>query len=884
MKARHVRSITGAKPRLVNLPRGTRRWAAALAIGASSSAAAYVAPGLAASNPTLSACFDGTRSPADALACAHEADPRLTSIGVAALGTSAGVLLLALLNGRRGAEEQPAPLCSNHAPVNGETVTCVFDTDPATETPFSVAVPIIGPGSTDVTVNIDGPGLQDPGGITYLGTGGIPVIDLGGGAAINLTGAAIADVDPETLSETLQQALAGGAGALPDREALVDFFAALADLVPDGPTPDHATVELGIADPADVMTAIGAAIIDNTVQKAATAERARNLLSVYMGTTDPEDIPPDYTDLAAGAAGYETGNSVDVSGGIVLSEGAAAIRTGDTSSLGVRVTGGGTIATIVDNSSAITTGDASALWVSLGELDPASPSGGTILTIGDGSAGIRSDGENTALSVFMLSDAHIFTAGDDAAGIVGPNESSIFLLDARGGNSSDGLPMLATFGANAPGITVGGASSVATLHIRDVGDTAYGPGFQTNGANSTLFDIGMGGNSSTSFRASASSFGTVGDGSAVVSIANGEGSDQTVVLDDVRIVSEGSNAPGLLVSLTDRDSVGNIVAVGTSISTAGDRSGGIVWRTGGNDSLSVNNLTLADVDIATLGDDAPALLVERGGQVSARTTIVQDFDFSTEGDRSSGMVIGGLLQGSETEIDLAEGVVVTAGDSAHGIVIGEVVQSPLDLFEKSVLIDLSSIDITTTGNDAIGLLLQHSGSDDQGSEFGTTLFDITVSTSGDASHGIVLGEGLRTGLPTTINELTLAGVSATTSGAEAHALVIGENATLTLDADNLGETTDRGTIVSGLIDTFDGFVATGAGSRAVLNHGTIYGTFTVGDEIVGNLANNGLIESADGPTGVAVQFTGTTDDIFELRRGHRHGRCRARNGCLHPRW
>src|SRR5690606_5767167 len=99
-----------------------------------------------------------------------------------------------------------------------------------------------------------------------------------------------------------------------------------------------------------------------------------------------------------------------------------------------------------------------------------------------------------------------------------------------------------------------------------------------------------------------------------------------------------------------------------------------------------------------------------------------------------------------------------------------------------------------------------------------------------------------------------------------HGLVIGSgNAFALLGQDHLGASTAGGTAVNATIDSWDNIVATGTNSRAVMNHGILYGTFTVDSAVVGNLANNGLIESAEGAGGVAVQYTGTTDDIFELQ-------------------
>src|SRR5690606_31173987 len=140
-----------------------------------------------------------------------------------------------------------------------------------------------------------------------------------------------------------------------------------------------ATVELG-GDP--VATEVGiqeiTAII--TVNKAQMADQAMNAITQYIASR----VGPH-----AGHSPEPIGsNVITVAGGEIVSGGEAAIRTADEGSTTVSVTGGGTIASLAEGAPAIVMGERSSLFVTLGEYDEATPSGGTILTVGDGAAGI----------------------------------------------------------------------------------------------------------------------------------------------------------------------------------------------------------------------------------------------------------------------------------------------------------------------------------------------------------------------------------------------------------------------------------------------------------------------------------------------------------------
>ena len=994
---------------------------------------------------------------------------RTTRVHALLAGASTLALLLAA-GGMMGVGTRSAlAACDTTAPSTGDTVTCDAV---GTETD-----PIIAPASEDVTVNFL------PGAVLQTTTS--PAISLGGGALIDMDTATITDVDPAAIPVVIDNVIASDFTDILDRQDFLDLFGEIEATPPVVVTRPDATIELGL--PSDVAardTALHEITAVVTVQKAKMSDQAMNAITQYVTSSYDPNYGLPTSDPVSASPGT---NQVIISGGTIVAGGAAAIRAAGDSATRVLVTGGGTIASLAQDAPAISMGEDSALHVVLGELQSTTPSGGTIFTAADGAAGIDAGRDASALAVYLLGDSHITTTGDNAAAIIGPGTSSVMAFEARGGLATDGRPMIATFGDNSAGVFMHGTeSSTATLHIRDLYETAFGPGMQTNGDNSSLFDIDLGESSSISFVASSSTLGTFGDGSGVIRLLEADSSDVLTLLDNVTLTSSGDDST-LFESATGFSSVSSLVAIGFDLDAVGNGSGGIIQRVVNGGGNSADTSFLGNGTIDTQGANASAFLLEQGGGSSVRTVVVDASDFSTLGESSHGFYVGGLGDGSALEVTMSDVTIATVGNGSRGLFVGDIgansasttslldlgvatvgddataasiggaihsgsvnsvdiarssfdtegdrsaglivpgligvggdgvfvvsmsevaastlgadsagirvgdpdvdLGGPANIFSSSrshafldldvatagdrsiglavygfgdgtvnsdattvlenstvttdgddsvgVLLDvfsegasgfvsylvavdvtvetagdratglvvgdglganntiastsleviLEGIDIATTGGDAVGLIVEPFGQGAANTDVVVDLGDIAVVTSGANSHGIVLGEGLGTSIAGTpssptpgfqtvvdrigagplivASELTLTDIAVTTSGDNAHALVIAENTTLSLAGQNhVGATTTNGTIVSGTIDSFDGLVATGAGSRAVMNHGMLYGTFTVGAGVVGNLANNGLIESAAGAGGVAVQFTGTTDDIFELQ-------------------
>ncbi|MCL6251545.1 hypothetical protein M3P36_10910 [Altererythrobacter sp. KTW20L] len=638
------------------------------------------------------------------------------------------------------------------APTVGDTVTCtVAAPNPETD-------PIIAPGSVNVTVEMqEGAILQAP---------TSPAMHLGGGAKIDMGGATISDVDPAAIPASIAGVIAGDFSSVVTRQDFTELFTGIGALAPLQPA-TGATVELGATEDAALQAGIENITGVVTVQKAKMADQAMNAITQFItSAVDPNaGLPTDGPFL------MEPGtNQVIVSGSQIIAGGAVAISLADNSATRAVVSDGGIIASLVEGAPAISMGENSALHVTLGEYDETTPSGGTILTVGDGAAGIDAGQDDSAVMVYMLGDGHVFTAGDNAPAIIGPGTSSVLAFEARGGLSSDGLPMIATFGDNSPGLVMHGAdNSTATLQMRDMYAGEFGPGMQTNGANSTLFDIDTGSGSSVSFSVVASTLGTYGDKSGVIRIAQDGSSDALVFVQSSSLTSTGAGSALINLSTTGiGSSLITVAIINGTLASEGDGSAGILLG-GGFDSSS-QTFFIADSTVDTLGDDAPAIDLGRSGSSSVRSTTILDTEISTAGDRSGGILGEETGNGSASELTMRNVSVATLGDDApalaligsgdgssafllsiaessfttegansHGIRIGGGGQ------DSSVMsLDFSDTLISTLGTGADALRVDVALADDDS----VTVIDLAtmdISTAGDGARGIVLGGSLTGG-------------------------------------------------------------------------------------------------------------------------------------------
>nr|WP_306308774.1 autotransporter domain-containing protein [Flavimaribacter sediminis] len=600
-----------------------------------------------------------------------------------------------------GAAPSPAlAACDATAPQTGDTVTC------GAGSPNPESDPIIAPDAKGVTINFG----ED----AELRTLGSPSVQLGGGAYIYMRpGSLIADHN---------------------RIA--------------GPSPSDATIDLGLTSNDALQTAIHETTAKVTVNKAKMADRAMNAITDFIVSSVIVPPPP--------ASGEVDGvNRVDVGGGRIISDGAAAIRSVENSALSVSISDGGSVETIRTNAPAILLDGTGSLAV---ELD-----NGAIVAHRRGSPAISAASGDSALDVLMYDDARIHTVGDNSPAIMGPGANSVFNFEADGSGATEGRPMIATYGDNSAGILMHGAGgSTATVQFDDI-SSSNGPGLQTSGDNSALVDMDLGDTSSLNVAGANTSFGTRGDGSGVFDLSVGDSSDLLLLLQNSTLISKGDDA-ALLDVTRGSSSILNAVVLDSAFQTSGDGSGGLVFHVDGGDT-STDNYYLDGVTIYTRGHDAPAFYVEDGGDSSLRTVAIIDSTFETQGSGSPAVTVGGMGESSASELTVTDTSIATQGDSSDGLFFGGAGAS------SAVTANLTNVDISTVGDDSAAATLLGVANDSSVAVF--SVVDSTLTTEGDNSVGL-LAVPLSGSTGNSTGVISLENLTVSTLGAGSTGVIIGD--------------------------------------------------------------------------------------------------------------
>ncbi|GKX34563.1 MAG: hypothetical protein MnENMB40S_21810 [Rhizobiaceae bacterium MnEN-MB40S] len=656
-----------------------------------------------------------------------------------------------------GAAPSPAlAACDATAPATGDTVTCgAGSPNPETD-------PIIAPDAKGVTVNFG----ED----AELRTLGSPSVQLGGGAYIYMRpGSLIADHN---------------------RIA--------------GPSPSNATIDLGVTSNEALQTAIHETTAKVTVNKAKMADRAMNAITDLISSSVIVPPPP--------ASGEVDGaNRVDVGGGRIISDGAAAIRSASYSALSVSISDGGSVETIRANAPAILLDGTGSLAV---ELD-----NGAIVTHRRGSPAISAASGDSALDVLMYDDARVHTVGDNSPAILGPGANSVFNFEADGSGATQGRPMIATYGDNSAGILMHGAGrSTATVQFDDI-SSSNGPGLQTSGDNSALVDMDLGDTSSLNVAGANTSFGTRGNGSDVFDLAVGDNSDLLLLLQESTLTSEGHDST--LIEVTrGSSSIVNAVVIDSAFQTSGDGSGGLVFHVDGGDTSS-DTYFLGDVTIETDGNDAPGFYIEQGSDTSSRTVTIAESMIETRGNSSAGVFIGGLGDGSALEATITDTSITTGGDDSSGLFVGGVgVSSAISASVSNINIsttgdnsgaltfsgatndssvasfDMADSTLATQGDNSVGLLAVPLSGSTGGSQGVVSIGNLSISTMGDGSTGVIIGDaslydGPLPTVPDTTVDYNLADVTVSTAGNDADGVIVyglgagGPNSQASVSFDNV---------------------------------------------------------------------------------------------------
>lgn len=726
--------------------------------------------------------------------------------------------------------------CTNTAPASNEIVNCFFLTDPVTGDGIDLSTPIIAPGSTNVTVNIDDtiPRTDvDNDGVISGGTlnvPGAPAISLGSGSTVNLKDAAIADFDPAALEIALFEALQLDFDEVTSQADFDALFDSLAAISPPLATPTDPTVSFG------------------------------------------------------GTGGTFTGGIFNAVEGLFLSAGAAGVSVGDNSALRIDFADSAFVM-LTANAPAIRVGNTSALDVMLTDFT-------TLFTLFDGSPGIESGNTDAVLSV-ELDQSSIITVGNNSPGIIAPGASSVFNLEVTAADLEG--PVLVTHGDNSAGVIANrtNSGSTATITIVNAVTTDFGPGFQTAGKMSPLFFLDLGNMSSSSFSATNSTFQTRGDESPVIHLNNGDDSDALAFFGGVTAGSAGKDSTVISVSSAENNGTQIFSATSLTVMAEGDGSAGIFSQSANNSSSMTT--FLADTMVTTKGKDAPAFFtVDAGtqkGTSSNDTVTIINSQFNTMGDNSPGIRVALLNDKSVTELTLDTVTVETEGDMSPGIdVVGvsrdsanSIAATGLDITTRgagsnALVFNAAALDkaatsasvtsskVRTEGDNSVGVRA-HIGAEDD-SSYVFLLESLEATTTGDDANAIEILSGVTPGDATASRASSVVRTStANATGARSNALVIGTDVVAT-NPSGAGDAPTDGTAVVDF-DSFDGFVATGSRGRSIQNNGTILGgstgvVLTPGLGLVGNIANNGLIQ---GTAGAAITYDVTADtaDIFELQ-------------------
>lgn len=488
----------------------------------------------------------------------------------------------------------------------------------------------------------------------------------------------------------------------------------------------------------------------------------------------------------------------------------------------------------------LTQADLDVLFDSLASVSP------PIATPADPTVGFGGTG-----GTFNATDGALFSAG--AAGVSSGDNS---LLKVLFDESS-----IIMFAENAPAIRVGDTSGL------DVEFIDFSTIF-------TLFDGSAAietGNSDAalSVTLNQSSIFTVGDNSPGI-IAPGASSafSLDVIATDLEspvIITHGNNSAGVIANRTNSGSTATITildavttGIGPGFQTAGNMSPLFFLDLG---NMSSTSFSATNSTFQTRGNDSPVIHLGVGDDTDA-LAFFDRVTVETAGNNAPGIEILGVGSKRSHRTIAAVGLeVTTRGKKSNALDFNS---AALD--NSTVSTSVASSKVATEGNESVGVRV-HIGAEETSSY--TFLFeDLMVTTIGDDANGIEILSGVTPGDATgSRGGSNVRTTTASATGARSNALVIGTDVVATNPSGADDAPMDGTAVVD--FDSFDGFVATGSRGRSIQNNGSIFGgatglVLTPGQGLVGNIANNGLIQGTAG-TAITYDVTASIADIFELQ-------------------
>lgn len=485
-----------------------------------------------------------------------------------------------------------------------------------------------------------------------------------------------------------------------------------------------------------------------TVNKAQLADRAMNAVNEYNANGSVAAAPPTLPaapGTAGGGAGVVVNGTVQSDGGAgaIVSAGALDVAAADP---------GATIAT---------TGDDAPVISAQGALSLLTSDRLVLSSTGDNSPLFQVLGGGDSAAGAVLIDIDASTTGDN---------STAFQLDSGGGDSVGNLEIYSRDAAAPSSITTTGDGShavqfdtTATGSSTFTGEV-YDSEISTAGNGSMAFNLDLGLGSSANLALADSTVTTGGSASDAVHIGVGDGSDVLLLVERSTISTSGAGSDAIDLPQVANSSIGNAVIIDSNVSTTGDDARGLVFGELGG-TTSTRNAFIVNSDVTTEGDGATAILLGAFGNSSLTTTGIDGTTISTAGTNARGINHGLAGDSSATELNVTNTTINTTGSMNAGALVMEGTADTSSAFT----VNLADVNFSTGGADSDAIFVGGGGFDNS-----IFLFDIAnanLTTQGDNSRGLVLNQFLASQASTTVADLL--NVTVSTAGAGSDGIVIG---------------------------------------------------------------------------------------------------------------
>lgn len=532
---------------------------------------------------------------------------------------------------------------------------------------------------------------------------------------------------------------------------------------------------------------------------------------------------------------------------------------------------------------------------------------------GDGASaiGIATSGDAISMTTF-LAGADIGTSGNNAAAVTLGNDAGNSATSNQTVTVQDST--LSTTGTNSGALIIGGlgSSSAGETTIDELNANTLGD------ASAGIVIGALGSSSAETVTMSNIEVSTTGASSAGVDIDGLSGTESVMSIDTraAMITTLGDESQGLRVrSLPGSDSTTVISYNELVVVTNGERSAGVVLGDqdgdvgyGGPIMESSHTIVGDNTSIATQGSYSPGLTINGFGAGVANSDsqlLLENHSITTKGDNSAGAVIDTVLRnatGSLATTVIDRLTIVTQGAASTGLVIGDRTSNNAGSLGVSGQLAIANIDVTTSGDNAAGVVLDPFDANSDTSVYTFVGNDVKVRTSGVDADGMILGAGLGrsiAGTPvsgfgteqetelasktqelrdrgligpgpiTVASDAGMFGLDIATTGARSDALVVGAGANIRLDSNTLATSGDEAhgvvllsdpTVAAANTLAYSGTIATsGAESHGISTQG---GAFDITLKASGEIqttgaAANGIDVGHAGPVGSNIRTEGT---------------------------